>query len=177
MSAIGEGRLNITSVPQLDRLSPGAQDAEFYSPSMFMLAGRIGRVRYFAYSCALAALALVLAAGILLTSSGMMRGLLVTMLTVLLVPAIFVLVVRRLNDLDRSGWISLVLLIPLLNVALSLYAAFARGSAGANRFGPAPTPNSQKVWAAAFSAPVAFFMLGFAVAASPFVTALQATSA
>nr|MBA2815795.1 Inner membrane protein YhaH [Candidatus Pantoea persica] len=45
--------------------------------------------------------------------------------------------VRRLHDLDRSGWWLLMMLIPLVGKLLLIYFCL-RGTAGPNRFGPDP---------------------------------------
>lgn len=48
--------------------------------------------------------------------------------------------VRRLHDVDKSGWWLLMLLIPLLGALVLLYFMVIKGSEGDNRFGPpAPT--------------------------------------
>ncbi len=48
--------------------------------------------------------------------------------------------VRRLHDVDKSGWWLLILLIPLLGALVLLYFMVIKGSEGDNRFGPpAPT--------------------------------------
>ena len=46
--------------------------------------------------------------------------------------------VRRLHDIDRSGWWMLIVLIPLIGILLLLVWAIQSGTAGANRFGPDP---------------------------------------
>jgi uncharacterized membrane protein YhaH (DUF805 family) len=55
-----------------------------------------------------------------------------------LLPSIAV-AVRRLHDVDRSGWWYLLALIPLIGFLILLFAFFIhRGTVGANRFGPDP---------------------------------------
>ena len=46
--------------------------------------------------------------------------------------------VRRLHDLDRSGWWVLLALIPLIGAIVLLVWFCARGTEGSNRFGPDP---------------------------------------
>ena len=48
------------------------------------------------------------------------------------------LMVGRLHDLNRSGWFSLLIFIPLINCVLFLILLFCRGTKGSNRFGPDP---------------------------------------
>ena len=46
--------------------------------------------------------------------------------------------VRRLHDMDYSGWMYLVMLIPIVDVVLLLAMIFKKGTVGPNRFGPDP---------------------------------------
>ncbi|PTQ73483.1 DUF805 domain-containing protein [Celeribacter persicus] len=46
--------------------------------------------------------------------------------------------IRRLHDVDRSGWWVLLILIPVIGWLVLLYWAVTRGTTGANRFGPDP---------------------------------------
>lgn len=55
----------------------------------------------------------------------------------LLVPSIAVSL-RRLHDTDRSGWMYLLVLIPLVGPILMLVFFVSEGTAGPNRFGPSP---------------------------------------
>jgi uncharacterized membrane protein YhaH (DUF805 family) len=56
----------------------------------------------------------------------------------ILLPAIGV-AVRRLHDVDRSGWWYLLVLIPVLGPLILIFAFFIhRGVRGENRFGPDP---------------------------------------
>jgi uncharacterized membrane protein YhaH (DUF805 family) len=46
------------------------------------------------------------------------------------------LAVRRLHDLDRTGWWLLLALIPLIGEIILLIWFCTRGTVGPNRFGP-----------------------------------------
>jgi uncharacterized membrane protein YhaH (DUF805 family) len=46
--------------------------------------------------------------------------------------------VRRLHDLDRSGWWILLGLIPLVGIIILIVWYCQRGTVGVNRFGPDP---------------------------------------
>ena len=48
--------------------------------------------------------------------------------------------VRRLHDIDRSGWWLLICLIPLVGIIVLLVWMCTRGTLGPNRFGPDPLP-------------------------------------
>lgn len=132
----------------------------------FDLNSRIGRLRYLAYNVGLLLLMLVplVLGGALARASTLLGG------SVLLVAYIGMLVmsigfaVRRLHDLDKSGWWWLLMLIPLVNLIVFLYILFAPGSDGENRFGPVPPPNSGWVIAGAVSY-IALIPLGGILAA------------
>jgi len=124
-----------------------------YTPSLFQLRGRIGRVRYLAYSFAFGML-LLLATLVLTTVAG--DGV-ATWLPGIASAALSVVVGgRRLHDLGRSRWIALGLLIPFVNLALALWLLCAPGNPAANRFGPAPGPNTRAVIVLAWAMPVVF---------------------
>ena len=55
----------------------------------------------------------------------------------LIVPAISV-EVRRLHDLDRSGWWFWIALVPLIGFVVKLFWYSSKGSTGDNRFGADP---------------------------------------
>ena len=46
--------------------------------------------------------------------------------------------VKRLHDMDKSGWLILLLFVPLLNVFWGLYMLFADGTVGPNQYGADP---------------------------------------
>jgi len=46
--------------------------------------------------------------------------------------------VRRLHDIDKSGWWLLLILVPLVGALVLLVFAIMEGTRGDNRFGPDP---------------------------------------
>lgn len=46
--------------------------------------------------------------------------------------------VRRLHDLDLSGWWMLLMLVPLVNIFFALYMLFFKGTDGPNQYGDDP---------------------------------------
>jgi uncharacterized membrane protein YhaH (DUF805 family) len=54
---------------------------------------------------------------------------------ILLLPTLAV-TVRRLHDIDRSGWWILILVIPIIGEILLVIMTCMRGTDGPNRFGP-----------------------------------------
>lgn len=56
---------------------------------------------------------------------------------VTLIPGLAV-AVRRLHDLDKSGWWLLLALVPMLGILVLIIFWTVEGTRGANRFGPDP---------------------------------------
>ena len=54
-----------------------------------------------------------------------------------LIPSIAV-TVRRLHDIDRSGWWLLIALVPLVGWIVLLVFSVQEGTPGSNRYGPNP---------------------------------------
>ncbi|MES2297337.1 MAG: DUF805 domain-containing protein [Pseudomonadota bacterium] len=138
-------------------VSPGDQT---YDPSMFAFSGRIGRVRYLGYSMGLSIL-MMLAVGVLGAILTMMArtamremGFLVLLVYIPLFAIHIILAKRRLNDLDQSGWLALLVLIPFVNFIFGLYLVFAAGSDGENGYGPAPSKNTTGVILLACTMPI-----------------------
>ena len=55
----------------------------------------------------------------------------------------FVFTIRRLHDRNHTGWLSLLILVPLLNLIFILYLIFAKGDDRSNQYGPRRTT---KAW-------------------------------
>ncbi|MEX1033816.1 MAG: DUF805 domain-containing protein [Cellvibrionaceae bacterium] len=155
-----------------------------YEPQVFSFAGRIGRLRYLAYGLAWSFAIMAGAAllgGVLSVVSGsatLVGGLMLLMYGAMLVPT-FAMAVRRLNDLNYSGWLSLLMIVPFVNFIVALILIFAPGSSGENNYGPAPGPNSTGVVVAALIMPVVAVIGIVAAIALPayqdYVTRAQAT--
>ena len=61
---------------------------------------------------------------------------------------LMVITVRRLHDMNRSGWFILLFMLPLLNILLVLYLLLGSGTAGINNYGlPRETPIWEKILA------------------------------
>lgn len=114
-----------------------------YSPAVFSLHGRIGRVRYLAYSMLYTLIAMVMVVGTAMLMGESSYGIQYAVLTFgALTAACFVPVIRRLNDLDKSGWLSILLFVPIINLLLYIYVTFFPGTDGENGYGDPPEPNS-----------------------------------
>ena len=95
--------------------------------------GRASRSEYWYWVLFVVVVSLVLQmAGHLVHARGVLAG--IFHLAVLL-PGIAV-GVRRLHDVDKSGWLALIAFIPLIGALVLLYFAVQPGTQGPNRFGP-----------------------------------------
>lgn len=126
---------------------------EFGALNIFGVQGRIGRLRYLAWSMAMLLIAmpvfgLVMAS---MTLSDVLGGLLVVVAVIALVVISIFIGVQRLHDIGWSGWLLLLNLIPAVGSIFSLVMLFAPGTEGANRFGSPPPPNSRGVKVLAWS--------------------------
>lgn len=130
-------------------------DDETYQPKLFAFNGRIGRLRYVAYGWGFSLLVAVIM-GILAAvmfpalrsgyASKTASGALLILFYVPLLVALITMMRRRLHDLNRSGWWSLLCFIPLIGIFFGLYLLFAPGTSGSNDYGPAPSENSPMLW-------------------------------
>ncbi len=146
---------NPYSAPAADLTQPG-DHAATYAPVFASLHGRIGRARYVAYTI-LPWLLMMAATRIVdaIAPNSPLTNLWLPML--INIPAfglLFVMSIRRLNDMNLSGWISLLGLIPVINLLLWVGLMAAPGTEGPNRHGPAPGKNTTGVIAAAWVGPV-----------------------
>src|SRR5690348_2945671 len=119
----------------------------------FDLQSRIGRLRYLAYGLGLTLLAIVPAAlcvFILVTAPTIGWPLFAIFEIAVWVMSVGFMV-RRLHDMDKSGWWSLLILVPLVNLIFWLFLIFAPGTIGENRFGAPPPSNSTWVIVGAWS--------------------------
>ncbi|MEJ7807935.1 MAG: DUF805 domain-containing protein [Telluria sp.] len=161
---------NPYNAPTADLSSLG-DSSQPYQPKVFSMKGRIGRVRYLAYTTGVTmalVLVLVVVAAVLGVMSGggdgagAMMAILAVLFYVPLFAALFIMAIRRVHDMGYSGWLSLVSIIPFVN----LWLLFASGTQGANEYGPPPVKNSTGVIIAAFSPILLSVVFGIVAAVS-----------
>ena len=99
--------------------------------------GRAGRAEYWTFTLINYAVFIVLSVLEDATESSALGAIGMIFLAAQIVPGLAVSV-RRLHDTDRSGWLILIALIPLLGVLVVLFFMLVRGTPGENRFGPPP---------------------------------------
>lgn len=144
-------------------------DGETYQPKMTSSSGRIGRLRYIGYTMALYLL-VSLAGGILLAvivamfgASPLLADIFAGLISLGALAFGLIQAKRRFQDLNRSGKLMWLMLLPIVNFVVGLYLIFAPGSEGINDYGPAPAKNSRWMWLLALI-PVFIFVLGILAA-------------
>lgn len=135
-----------------------------YDPKIFALNGRIGRVQYILYGFAMSFVFMFILAvvvGIGTAASGGEPPILSILgggaAYIAMIAYGFILSKRRLNDLNQTGWLSLLMLIPVVNFILALFLWFAPGDAGQNKYGLPSKKSSNGL------ALVAIFVIGIPV--------------
>jgi uncharacterized membrane protein YhaH (DUF805 family) len=102
--------------------------------------GRLNRLPYFIRGSILGGLQRILF--IVLSDPSQAHGFVFrSLLFVFLVAGatlILLQVIKRLHDMDHSGWYTLLLLVPIVNIALGLFLTFKKGTVGPNSFGTDP---------------------------------------
>jgi len=127
-------------------------EIKFFSPS-----SRINRLRYWAHSM-LFSVVLFTVIGIAVALGAIVSP---ALGFVIGVPAYigaivfsFILIIQRLHDLNKSGWMSLLMLVPLANIYLFILVVFFKGTDGRNDYGLQTPPNKTWHWVLALMMPV-----------------------
>ncbi|WP_460089376.1 DUF805 domain-containing protein [Pseudomonas sp. H2_D10] len=137
------------------RATVGENLPEYAELKVFTINGRIGRLRYLAWTLVLT-VAMLVTAGIIstvgfaiATASPTIAIILGSLLGFALFVALVVVSVQigvqRLHDLGWSGWLYLLNLVPLVNSIFPLLLLVLPGNAGANQYGAPPPRNSTAV--------------------------------
>jgi uncharacterized membrane protein YhaH (DUF805 family)/Tfp pilus assembly protein PilE len=104
---------------------------------LFSISGRIGRARYIAYGIGLYLL-LSIIGGILAAVLGSAGAVAAVLAWLAILVLGFMLTIQRCHDFNTSGWLSILMLVPLVN----LIFWFIPGTDGPNRYGQPTPPNS-----------------------------------
>lgn len=125
-------------------------DGGTYQPRIFAINGRIGRLRYLGYvwlGYMLIGVGLAVLTPLLTPILGRDSGPLILVLFYVPIFAwAFAMARRRLHDMDYSGWLCLLLIVPIANFVLGLMLLFKGGTEGKNKYGKQPGPNSPWIW-------------------------------
>ena len=127
---------------------------EFAELKLFGIDGRLGRLRYLAWSLAISVAAMFIAGLGMLAAYGFSEmasllaiagGVIATVAVVAVAVISIQIGVKRLHDIGWSGWLLLLNLIPVVGSVFAIIMLLVPGSSAANRFGPPPPPNSRGV--------------------------------
>jgi len=144
--------------PESDLLD--SNNTSFANTVFFSTSQRIGRLRWLVYGIAAnfgLTFVIGIAAAVLIplfssTSQnnygmvGVLGGGMILIVYVAIFAVSIILNRRRLHDLEQSGWLTLLIFVPLVNFFFGLYLLFAPGTQGENRYGLKPQPNSVGLW-------------------------------
>lgn len=121
----------------------------------FSFTGRIGRLRYLAWTMALTLVALGIGSGFTVFGFALIRsnsvaGLILAALMAFILIVVFAVLsiqftAQRLHDLGLSGWLWLLTLVPFVGSVFPFVIMAVPGNDTANRFGAPAPPNSTAV--------------------------------
>jgi len=132
------------------------QGEQYSEVKILSTAGRLGRVRYIGYTVGLSML-LAIAMGLVMAMSAAAGiaalSVIVTVLGYVAIIALqIILTVQRCHVFNSSGWLSILAIIPLVNL---IFWAIP-GTDGPNRFGNPPPPNTTGAVVLALIIPLIF---------------------
>ncbi|MDR9752010.1 DUF805 domain-containing protein [Pseudomonas sp. SZMC_28357] len=131
------------------RAAVGEALAEYSQLKVFGIQGRIGRLRYLAWSMvALAVIGAVALFLLIAMFSEDMTVLAMVLTAIAVIAYLYVNItisVQRLHDLGWSGWLWLLNLVPFIGGFFPFLLMLLPGNTGPNRYGPPQPPNSTAV--------------------------------
>jgi uncharacterized membrane protein YhaH (DUF805 family) len=117
--------------------------------------GRIGRLRFLAWSMVLSLVTIAVVGvfaliGLTLVSTDSTAGLIIGGILAFILCVVFLITsvlisVQRLHDIGWSGWLWLLNLVPFVSSFLALLLVAVPGARTTNRYGAPPPPNSMAV--------------------------------
>jgi uncharacterized membrane protein YhaH (DUF805 family) len=123
------------------RVADVEEDAEFQPIKMWSRSGRLGRLRYLAYTTGASLLVGLFSAMVMGAAGPTVGGTLTLLAYIPLLIFCVIIGVQRSHDMDWSGWMTLLALIPLVG----LIWLFKPGTKGSNTYGNPPPPNTTGV--------------------------------
>jgi Tfp pilus assembly major pilin PilA/uncharacterized membrane protein YhaH (DUF805 family) len=135
---------NPYAAPQTNLAGSGSDVEEYGEIKILSASGRLGRVRYIGYSAGMSVL-VMLVTGILAGLGALVDQSLVLIVVglgyVAMLVVQFLLTIQRSHDMNVTGWLSLIWLIPL--GVLVFWSV--PGTQGENTYGKPPPPNTAGV--------------------------------
>jgi len=126
---------------------------------VFSVSGRIGRARYIAYGIGFYLL-ITIVGTVLAAMLGQAGVIALALMWAALVVIGFMLTIQRCHDFNTTGWLSLLMLVPIANLVFW----FIPGTDGQNRYGAPTPPNSAWVIVGVCVVPVLFVFGGILAA-------------
>lgn len=137
-------------------------EIKFFSP-----ASRINRLRYWAHSMlfTFAMLGVFLVIGLVGYFVSSAVGIVLAVIAyIAMIVFSFILMIQRLHDLNKTGWLSLLCLIPLANLYLFVLLIFFKGTEGRNNYGLQTPPNKTWHWVLGLSMGLLVPLIGIVAA-------------
>lgn len=138
-------------------LNRAVEAGEMDDSSVFSAKGRFGRLSYLAWAALVALVNSAFSAIPMIfidtPDSPMYMAANILVIVVALALLVFGVIfgIRRLHDINLSGWWLLLMLVPVVNLIFALVMVFKAGSEEANDFGPPRfTPGWEKIVGAIF---------------------------
>ncbi|WP_339454305.1 DUF805 domain-containing protein [Pseudomonas sp. EA_5y_Pfl2_R50] len=154
------------------RANVGASLPAFATLKPFGVEGRIGRLRFLAWSMVMTLVTLPIISIFALIFLGLVSsestsgliggGIIAVFLCLALIIVSILFCVQRLHDIGWSGWLWLLNLVPFVGSFFPFVLMIVPGDKVANRYGPPPPPNSTavKVLCSLWIVFIALFFLG-----------------
>lgn len=147
-------------------------EINFFSPS-----SRINRLRYWAHGMlfALGFYAIAAVGGLLYAFVSPWIGVpIIAVAYIALIVFSVIVMIQRLHDLNKTGWMWLLALVPFANIYLLIILIFFKGTPGRNNYGLQTPPNKTWHWILALVFPVVILVVMIAVAVPAYNQYLEA---
>lgn len=150
-------------------MTTAPSDTATYQPRIFSLNGRIGRLRFLAYSMLLSLITSIPLTVYVYTqfAARAVPGPVQYLLYLPVYAAMVWLATRRFADIGNSRWWAALVVIPVVSLIPYLYLLFKGGDEQANDYGPPPCANSRGVVAGALVLPLVMIIGIMAAVAIP----------
>ena len=156
---------NPYAAPRANVMRGESAEQDHGEVKVLAVSGRIGRVRYIAYSIGLSLLVLAVAlivAGLAAVAVGDAMAAIVPVMIgyIAMIVIQFLPAIQRSHDMNVTGWLSLIVLVPFGPFVFML----APGTRGENDYGKVPPPNGIGVILLAWLLPASIIVVGILAA-------------
>jgi len=108
---------------------------------LFSAKGRINRAPFWGYSILVSVIYMIIVGWLTVLSISSDNWIFAIIGNLFIIPIIWIsfnLYIKRLHDLDKNGWMSLLLFVPLANFYLFIICGFFKWTTGKNKYGEDP---------------------------------------